>query len=412
MAQQSQANGPSWIALLGLACLDAWRDKRISICMIAAVISVIAPLLLLLGLKNGVVTQMRHELTSQPQNLELRMVGSHQLDQDWFDRARSQPATSFVVPLTRSLNTVGDLRASARAFITHAELIPSATNDPLLKGQGAPTGLHQAWLSASAASKLDLSPGDVVTLLVARKRNNQAERLSVKLQIIGVLTPAAFGRAAALISPELLTILEDFRDGKQAPVPGVLNEQAKPQLRHQYPRARLYAKRIEDVPTLAHWLADQGIETVSRLADIQAIQAIDRLLQLLFNVIAWLGVIGCTASLIGAFAANVDRKRRDLALLRLIGYGRRTLFSYILVQAIVLSSIGFLVGFGLYGVASHLFDILIGQTLPSGQYVSHLDPRDLLAAALVTVLVAFAVALVGGKLAMGVNASEALRDSG
>lgn len=410
MEKLARSGSPSISELWRLACLDAIRDKRISICMIAAIVSVIAPLLLLLGLKNGVVSQMREELKSQPQNLELRMVGSHTLTSDWFLQTAKLAQVGYVVALTRSLNATGDLRSSIRGFVANAELIPSTDGDPLLQGHPAPRGLDQAWLSEPAARELSLSVGETFSLIIARKRDNQTERLTVKLRVMGITKTAMFGRAALLISPELLIALEDFRDGKVEPTPGALKADYTPPARTQYPRARIYAKSIDDVPTLVRQLANQGIDTTSRMADIEAVKSIDGLLRLLFNVIAWLGIIGCTASLMGAFAANIDRKRRDLALLRLMGYSRHALVGYILIQALVLTVAGMLIGMGAYAIASHSFDIAIGQALPAGQYVSVLTGWDLMLAATAAIIVAAIVALAGGTLVMRVDASEALRD--
>ena len=402
--------GASRAVLWRLACLDVWRDKKISICMIAAVVSIVAPLMLLFGLKHGVVSQMRSELASQPDNLEVRMVASHTLDRAWFEDARQQPFIGFVAPLTRSLNTIGDLRVSSSAFVANAELLPSFTGDPLLKGQAGPTG-QSTWLSAAAAQRLSVATGGTLNLIITRKRDGQTERLRVPLLVDGVLDAAVFGRPAALITPALLTALEDFRDDKPWPLAGEFVPNPQAEERPLYPRARLYARTMDDVPALSQWLSDQDIQTVSRLAQIESVQAIDRLLQLLFGVIAWLGILGCTASLIGAFAANIDRKRKDLALLRLIGYDRKSLLGYVMVQALVLTSIGFVVGVGFYWVGSELFNVVLGQALPAGQYVSVLTPLHVVSAMVIALGVAVVVSLIGGYMAMQVQPSESLRDA-
>ncbi|WZB70456.1 hypothetical protein WJ968_33725 [Achromobacter xylosoxidans] len=53
--------------------------------MIATLVAVIAPLLLLLGLKHGVVSSMQDELARDPRNLEIRMLSSGSYDQAWVD---------------------------------------------------------------------------------------------------------------------------------------------------------------------------------------------------------------------------------------------------------------------------------------------------------------------------------------
>ncbi|SUB36740.1 ABC transporter permease [Pasteurella multocida] len=121
----------------------AWRDLRydrnVSFCIIASLIAVIAPLLLLFSLKYGVVSQLRAQLMNDPRHLEIKIVGNLNLSSEWFAWLQQQPETQFVIPLTRSLNTIVDLRSDTRHFVSDVELLPTAPNDPIL----APLQLQQ-----------------------------------------------------------------------------------------------------------------------------------------------------------------------------------------------------------------------------------------------------------------------------
>ena len=55
---------------------DLWNDKFVSLCVVASLVAVIAPLMLLFGLKNGVVTQLRQELLSNPEIRAVKIVGT------------------------------------------------------------------------------------------------------------------------------------------------------------------------------------------------------------------------------------------------------------------------------------------------------------------------------------------------
>ncbi|MGO3130659.1 MAG: ABC transporter permease, partial [Alcaligenes sp.] len=68
-----------------LAWADLRFDWRISFCMVAAMVAVVAPLLLLFGLKHGVVTQLQQELLQDPRNLEVKMLSSGSFDQAWLE---------------------------------------------------------------------------------------------------------------------------------------------------------------------------------------------------------------------------------------------------------------------------------------------------------------------------------------
>ena len=61
---------------------DLWNDKFVSLCVVASLVAVIAPLMLLFGLKNGVVTQLRQELLSNPEIRAGKIVGNHRLTRD------------------------------------------------------------------------------------------------------------------------------------------------------------------------------------------------------------------------------------------------------------------------------------------------------------------------------------------
>ncbi|MCH3719333.1 hypothetical protein LZB68_09660, partial [Campylobacter lari] len=86
-----------------LAGRDLWHDRLVTLCMIATLVAVIAPLLLLFGLKHGVVSAMQDELMRDPRNLEIRMLSSGSYDPAWIDELAKRADAGFVVGMTRSL---------------------------------------------------------------------------------------------------------------------------------------------------------------------------------------------------------------------------------------------------------------------------------------------------------------------
>ena len=405
----SHSTSPRIGVLLGLALRDLVHDRKVSACMVASVVAVVAPLLLLFGLKFGIVSQMRHDLLSDPRNKEVKMIASDNLDQAWFDRMRALPSVGFVMPLTRALNTVADLFVDSTHFVENIELIPTALGDPLLSNAVPPTLPNQMILTAMAAQRLGVKPGDVVRLNISRQLNKVNERAQMRMQVQAILPADIFGRAAAFVTLPLLVALEDFRDGFQAPLLSIAQGEA-PRTRQHFARARIYASEIEQVEALASLLTAQRIETSSRLAEIKTVQQIDRVLSIVFNVIAWAAVLGCAASMIGGLMANIDRKRKDLALLRLFGYGREAMLGYVVMQATTLTALGFGLGCLLYGLGSLLFDQLLGVTLSTGRFVCRLEPIHLAFALGATLLVSLCVSLSGGILATKIEPAESLRD--
>lgn len=403
---------PGWGLLAGLATRDLWHDRQVSLCIVAALVAVIAPLLLLFGLKHGVVSQLRGELLDDPRNLEIRLLGNHDLDRAWFAHLAAQPGVGFVMPLTRSLNAQADLARDSQRFVADAEVIPSGPGDPLLDGRLAPPQGDRVLLSASAARRLEVSGGERIRLLVLRKLDGNTQRGQREVTVAGVLPETAFPRPALLVPLDLLVAMEDFRDGFAVPAfgfAGFAGGRAAPP-RERYARARVYASSLDAVAPLAAWLEGQRIETSTRLPEIESVKAIDRVLGLIFAVIAWTAAIGCVASLAGAFLANIDRKRKDLALLRLLGFRRAAVGVYVMVQAALLTCLAFGLGYGAYLAGSAVFNRALGANLAADAFVCRLENLHILLAFASALLIASLVAAVGGYRAIHIQPAESLRD--
>ena len=220
-----------WISRLGLlgslAVQDLWHDRKVSFCIAASLVAVIAPLLLLFGLKHGVVSQLQNELLSDPRNLEVKMLSSGNYDTAWIERLRLQPEVGFAIGQTRSLNTQADLLVGMQRFVENAEIIPSDAGDPLLNLPQIRLDGQQVILSDRAAQRLQAKVGDNVRLRVSRRLDGINERGELNVQVVAVLDAARFGRAAGFVAPPLLLQLERFRDGYQVPAFGL--DTGKPQ---------------------------------------------------------------------------------------------------------------------------------------------------------------------------------------
>jgi putative ABC transport system permease protein len=397
--------------LLGsLALQDLWHDRKVSLCIAASLVAVIAPLLLLFGLKHGVVSQLQDELLRDPRNLEVKMLSNGNYDTAWIERLRLRPETGFALGQTRSLNTQADLLIGMQRFVEGAEIIATEPGDPQLNlASLSPVG-NQVILSASAAQRLQATVGDSVQLRAMRRLDGVNERGEMTLTVLAVLDGARFGRAAGFVAPPLLLDLERFRDGYQVSSFGVATGKPLGNLQPLYARARVYARDIDQVAPLEHWLNEQHIETSSRLADIDNVKAINHVLGLIFGVIAMAALIGCVASMVGAFLANIDRKRKSLAVLRLLGFKRRAVGSFVVLQALVLSLAGYIGGLGFYAVGSHLFDYLLGSSQATGTFVCHITVWHSVAALLLTLLVAALVAVIGALRAINIQPAESLRE--
>ena len=396
--------------LARLALQDLWHDRKVSFCITASLVAVIAPLLLLFGLKHGVVDQLQQELLQDPANLQVRMLSSGHYTDDWLQTLRERPEVGFAIGQTRSLNTQADLIVDRRHFIESVEVVPTGLQDPLLDTPLSDLQGDQVMLSEPAARRLNVNAGDTITLRVTRRLDGVNERGERKLTVVAVLDASRFGRAAVFVPLPLLIALERFRDGFRLPSFGPdtgaeLNDKTA-----VYARARIYASDVNQVAMLEQWLNSENIETSSRLREIDNVKAINRVLGLIFGVVALTALIGCIASLVGAFLANIDRKHKDLALLRLLGFTRSGIAWYVILQAVFISLIAYLGGLSLYWLGSELFDYTLNSSETTGQFACHITPLHGLIALLLSLIVAVLVSLIGAARAVNIQPAESLRE--
>ncbi|WP_454691466.1 ABC transporter permease [Achromobacter aloeverae] len=399
--------------LVRLSWADLKHDRLVTFCMVASLVAVIAPLLLLFGLKYGVISTLRHQLLNDPRNLEIVMLSSGSYDDDWIAQLARRPEAGFVLGLTRSLNTQADLVRTSTQFVENADILPTAAGDPLLADVDiAGLGPGAVVLTEQASRRLGARVGDVLRLRISRRLDGRFEQGQLALKVHAVLPPQVYGRPAAFVRPELLRDMEWYRDGYAVPPLSSDGMDGTPvsEAKRRYAKARVYARDIDSVEALEHALTDMRIETASRLADIRNVKAIDRLLSTVFLVIAGTAVCGCLASLTGAFLANVKRKRREIATLRLIGLDARDVGFYVVAQAVVLTLFAFVLGLAAYGAGSAAFNHLLSLSQDTGRFACRVTPTHVVAALSLTFVVALAASLLGAASAQRIEPAESLRE--
>ena len=175
--------------------------------------------------------------------------------------------------------------------------------------------------------------------------------------------------------------------------------------------ARIYARSLDDVAPLATWVRDQGYEVSTRAKEIETVKALDRVLAFIFLVLASIGVGGYLFSLAASLWANVDRKRREIALLRLVGLGTGPVIGFPVAQAVLVAVAGIALSIVLYLIVAAAFNATFIDQLGRDEFVCRLSFRDGAIAAVLTVLFAVAAAMVGGYRAAKIDPAEGLRAS-
>jgi putative ABC transport system permease protein len=122
--------------------------------------------------------------------------------------------------------------------------------------------------------------------------------------------------------------------------------------RRNYAGFRMYARSIDDVERVRRLLADEGLNVYTEAQRIAEVTELDRHLTRIFGLIAVVGVTGGMAALVASLYASIERKRRELGVLRLVGFSKRCLMRFPVYQSLlfVVASYG-LAGVFFYGIA-------------------------------------------------------------
>ncbi|HHB93087.1 MAG TPA: FtsX-like permease family protein [Thioploca sp.] len=173
---------------------------------------------------------------------------------------------------------------------------------------------------------------------------------------------------------------------------------------------RLYVKTIDDVREVYTTLIKQGIEVTAKSDEIERIKILDRGLTRIFWLVAIVGIIGGIAALIASLYATVERKKRELSIMRLIGLSRYQVFRFPIYQALAMAILSILVAVLAYLGLALVINLVFASDLDMGQQICHLPNNYLLSAALLTIIVALLSAILAAWKTTQIEPAEALRE--
>jgi putative ABC transport system permease protein len=397
------------IALVAsLAWQDYVADARLSACSVLALVAVIAPLLVLFGLKSGLVGSLTERLERDPQVREVIPMGGGRFNTAFVEVLARRPDVAFAIPRTRQIAATADLSIPAQARVLDVEMIPTATGDPLLGHVAAPTGLDRVALSQTAAEKLRAKPGDVVEATFTRQVSGQRQAERTQLYITSVLPLEAFARDAIFAPMALLEAVEDYRDGRAVQAFGWAGDVTAANGQRIFPAFRLYARSLDDVEALRVYFAENHVLVSTQASAIAQVKSLSHNLSIVFWIIAALAVAGAVAAVFAGTLAVVERKRRELSVLRLLGFSTGSLLLFVVLQALYSGGMATVVSMGLYGLAEQGINTLFVQA--PGEYASHLLARHYCVAAFAVLSASVLAAALGGWRVARIEASEGIRD--
>ena len=393
---------------LGLA--DLRHERLMAICQGLALAAVLAPLLILYGLKHGIVTGTLAALREQPANREILVLGNNRLSPDDLEALRSLPEVGFLVPKPRSFARtlyIERLEGPPRGLF-EADLIPSAAGDPLLPAALADGEIA---LAAQLATRMQLRIGDRLQGSAVRgEMRGTPERLSFRFAVAQILTEGLIGRRAALLGYPTLDRIEAFIDGYALPELGIEAGMPLAGRPDEVESLRLYARSIEVVPALSARLQAPpfALDVRAEVDRIEAVQALDRNLRAVFSWLVLIGGSGYLAALGTNVWANVARKREALSIVRLLGGSSAMLIAFPVVQALSIALLGFALAALGYGLVALTINARFAAVAAGGP-VCVLEAHHIVLAAFATHLGAALAALAGGLRAARLQPGEGIR---
>lgn len=415
-----------------LALRDYAHEGLLSACAVLGLAAVLTPLLVLYGVKFGVVQTLTERLREDPATLEISPVTSGRYTAEYLAGLAAHPDVAFVLPRTRAIAATMNLGSGQGRHLL-VSLEPTAPGDPLLLRHGAhirdmalpgkPAGAQSGaaalmepigvTLSATAAEKLAARRGAVLQGRVERRYQGRTQSAEATLRVISVLPLAAQQKDVAYVPLALLEATEDFRDGRAVPELGARNGwigEARPAEPRVYPGFRLYARNLDAVMTLRRAFAAQNLDVYTHAEEIEQVTTLARALNLIFALICAAAAAGFLASTASSALAGVKRKERILGLLRLTGFSTGALMLFPLAQALFTAILGTALASGIYMAAATVINRLFSADLRGLEQICRLLPEHFLLALAAVVALSLAAALGPALRAARIQPSEVIRD--
>ena len=235
----------------------------------------------------------------------------------------------------------------------------------------------------------------------------QERAIQFKARFLGV---PGLPESVALAAPSLLGQLGLLADRPLTDGEAAEGEAALLLGRRGYSGFRMYARTLEQVAQLKQALEEEGIKVSTRADRIEEVLSLDTYLDILFWIIACASLTGGMGCLISNVYANVERKRRELAVLRLVGVHGLSLTVFPLTSALVLTVGGLLCSLTIFHALSCAINTFFSSHLEQGEVFCHLTLGHQCMALGLAVALAVVTGLAASRRMLQIEPAESLRD--
>lgn len=180
--------------------------------------------------------------------------------------------------------------------------------------------------------------------------------------------------------------------------------------RQGYAGFRLYAASIDAVAALQQRLEEAGIPVNTEQERIAEVRRLDHYTRLIFWLVAAVGVVGGISALTASLYASVERKKKELNVLRLLGLFKRELVLFPVAQGLMLSTGALLLSVVIFAAVARLINQLFRAQLRTAESLCALSFGHFALLFVGVWLLSIIAAIFAALRATRLDPAEALRD--
>lgn len=391
----------------------AWRDWKfetlISLCAVLALASMLTPLLVLQGLKNGVTEGMRERLLRDPATLIItpKSDAGKYTAKD-IENFSKLPGAAYAIGRIRATATDVTLYNGNKKGTIALE--PSSSGEPVLARYkiAAPKdgSIPEIVLSTPAAKMLSADVHTKLSMSLARRTpEGKLESLPVEFVVSGILPLEAAERRLGFIPFKALADFESYRDYIAVPE---RNFSGNPRTGEQtWASFRIYADDLDHVDSVAQQLSALNIETVTRARDIKAIKSLESAINQVILIISLAVGAGFAAFMFSSSEGAIRRKQRMLGILRLFGIRRLPLTLYPLTQTLLTAIAGFCLAIFVYWIVAECIAKVFAA---NGGIACHMGIADFMFAVLIVLGISAIASVRAAWQAANMEPSSVIRE--